>query len=603
MSRITLHLLRLSVVLVAVLIFTAMPVPATPVQAHVSTANPAYQMQPVHAMKLNSISMDNRISAQSGPVIPHPPSSIVVVPVYNAYVSHTTTSTITNSSVYFPVGQYSSITVTYFNQYISNPFDTSFVVLVDGIQIMSGNTLENENTSATLNVTQYYSILQGKATVTVGTPQFNPGYASRLSVWFTFYVGTEAEHPVQVISAFSDINFPTPGNAFPNNVPIPFNVSRSATVTLPQGIKSAYLNLYEQQNGNDEFWYTLQPPFREFRIFIDNVLVGTVQPYPNVQTGGGDLFLWQPILAIGAELYPPHVISLTPFLSMLPGKHTVTIQVINDENLWIRVGLNFMINTSAPGVGHVLQNTFSFSNNYVQSPPTNMTTESIPTSAPFLNDTEVVREQLSSTGTFTNDGISVLSNNVQNVTFFANATEFDPSFNILGETPAGIGIVTYENFYLSEYINSTQTAYYTYAHSAERVILSVDSYYHINGTAVTDIALSPLQIIIGFNVTQIRLIKTMESVTYYGQGWGFSSFSFNTSYTIVNGTGMFIGTLNNENEITALSYNHAFTQKIVVYLSGGGSSPDHYYLLFEQAVNDSLVQRNGTLVKYIVRQY
>ena len=569
---------------------------------HGVISTPSTQL-PAGLHVINSITEDNIQSHSQGPVVPHPPHTIVIVPIYNAYVSHNTTSSVTNNSVIFPTGSFSRITVTYFNQYISNPFDTSFVVLVDGIQIMSGNTLELENTSVTLNVTQYYSILQGKASVTVGTPQFNPGYSSRLSVWFTFYEGSEAPHPDRVISAFSDINFPTPRNAFPFNVPIPFNVSRTTTVTLPQNITSAYLNLYEQQNGNDEFWYTLQPPFREFRIYIDGVLVGTVQPYPNIQTGGGDLFLWQPILAIGAELYPPHVISLTPYLSMLPGKHTVTIQVINDENLWIRVALNFMLNTSEfPGTGALVQQSFTFNNSYVQTPPTNETTESIPLSASYLNDSEYVTEQLSSSGTFIHSGVIIYSQNEQSVNFFANATEFDPSFDITGNTPAGFGTVSYENFYLREYINQTQMTLYQYSGYSEKVLSIIDSYYQINGTAITDLAFSPLQIVIGFNVTQIREIRAITSTTIYMGGLTpVTEMSINISNTMVNGTGMFIGTLNSESEITSLSYNHAFTQKLVEDASFGSDGATHY-LLFEQAVNDSLVQRNGVLITYIVRE-
>ncbi|MEM3852165.1 MAG: peptide-N4-asparagine amidase [Methanomassiliicoccales archaeon] len=535
-----------------------------------------------------------------GPVVPHPPGTIVIVPVYNAYVSHTTTSSITNNSVYFPPGRYAKITVTYFNQYISNPFDTSFVVTVGDVQILAGNTLENENTSVTENVTQYYSILQGHATVTVGTPQFNPGYSSRLSVWFTFYIGSETPHPSEIIPAFTDINFQTPANAFPNNVPIPFNVTHTASVTLPNNITSAYLNLYEQQNGNDEFWYTLQPPFREFRIYIDGMLVGTVQPYPNVQTGGGDLFLWQPILAIGAELYPPHVIPLTPYLSLLKGKVQVSVEVIHDESLWIRSALNFMVNTSSMGSGTILQNSFSFNDNYTQSPPTNLTTESIPYSAPFLNDTENVTEHLSSAGIFDYGSSSVYSMQSQNVTFFANATEFDPSFNIVGETPVGIGLVSYENFYLAEYINQTYMTYYKDGSTAIKTMMIVDSYYQINGTSVTDIAFSPLQVVIGFNVTQIRSIHTVVVESIISTAGLTTSISYNYSETEVNGTGLFIGQLNSESELTSLSYNHAFTQKAVFYASGGFDKPRSTYLLLERAVNNSLVNRNGDLVFYLV---
>jgi hypothetical protein len=288
----------------------------------------------------------NLLMVPYGPTVNVPFDSTVVVPTYAAFVSHNTTSVIVNNNVYFPVGSYSNITVSFFDQYISNPFDDSFIVQVNNTEILAGNTLEDDNTSVTQPVTQYYSILQGETSVLTTSPQFNPGYSSRLSTWFTFYIGPKTVEPNHVISAFTDVNFPTPANAFPNNVPIPFNVTRTTNVTFPGNITSAYLNLYEQQNGNDEFWYTLQPPFREFRVFIGNELIATVQPYPNVQTGGGDLFLWQPILGIGAEVYPPHLINLTPYLGLLHGKQKISVQVINDESVWIRTAANFMVTTS-----------------------------------------------------------------------------------------------------------------------------------------------------------------------------------------------------------------------------------------------------------------
>jgi hypothetical protein len=73
----------------------------------------------------------NLLMVTYGPLVPAPLDAIVVVPVYATYVSHTTTSTIVNSSVLSPIGSYSRITATFFDQYISNPFDDSFIVQVN----------------------------------------------------------------------------------------------------------------------------------------------------------------------------------------------------------------------------------------------------------------------------------------------------------------------------------------------------------------------------------------------------------------------------------------------------------------------------------------
>ena len=416
-----------------------------------------------------------------------------------------------------------------------------------------------------------------------------------------------------MIPAFTDINFPTPANAFPNNVPIPFNVTRSANVTFPSNVTSAYINFYEQQNGNDEFWYTLQPPFREFRIFINNTLVATVEPYPNVQTGGGDLFLWQPILAIGAELYPPHVINLSPYLSLLHGKQQIRVEVINDESLWIRSALNFMVNTSSsPVSSYTLSNSYLFVNSYIQNPPTNFTTESIPLNASYLNDTEGVQEVLSASGlTVTNSYVAEYSS-IKTDTFFSNATEYDPSFDILQKTPTGYLRSTVETFFLNETITEYSSAtYYLLSPSSHEsygsisIINTKQEYFQINGTTTIDYYLndnfSLVSVGIGFNITQIRNITDYQNVTYSINGTigGYSLFSVNN--TMVTGSGFFVGTVV-KGVITSLIYNHAMTTKTIHSLSELDGQVTDYYNLYEVAVNNSLVLRNGQLIVYEVSQ-
>lgn len=552
--------------------------------------------------RIVNMALDNTPSASSGPLIPHPSNSIVVVPVYNAFVSHNTTSNEQNNSVHFPSGNFSKITVSFFDQYISNPFDDSFVVTVNGVEVLAGNTLELENTSVTQNITEYGSIMNATSSVFVTSPQFNPGYSSALSVWFTFYNGTPPAEPNKVIPAFTNVNFPTPRNAFPNNVPIPFNVSRTSNVTFPENVTSAYLNLYEQQNGNDEFWYTLQPPYREFRVFIANTLVATVQPYPNIQTGGGDLFLWQPILAIGAEMYPPHTINLNPYLSLLKGKQNVTVEVLNDENVWIRAAANFMLTTShnPDGQGHT-SSALQFSDSYYQSPLTNATTESIPQNAAYLNDTQFVNESLTSSGVVPNGAQSIYSTTDQAVSFFANSTTFDPSFNIIQNTSFGVALVYVENFYLREYINTTTS---TIVQSRAGMISQAYSmtgstsnqYYQVNGTLIEYVVLNPFSVVLGFNVTQIRDVSTSTYSTASTSFGHTGNFHFNTTSDVVQGNGIFDAQLNSHFTITSLTYNHAVTQKTVTSHAFSSRTGSSFYYMNEKAVNDSLVNRNGTLL-------
>ena len=567
-----------------------------------STAAASVAVHAAHLTRPGNVARTDAVrSPGAGPVVPQPPGATVVVPIYNAYVSHNTTSTVVNNSVQFPVGLFSRITVTYFDTFISNVFDTSFIVEVNGTQILAGNTLELENTSVTENVTDYYAILQGNTSVLVSCPQFNPGYASYLSVWFTFYPGAEPSHPSQVLPAFSTTNFPTPKNAFPVNVPIPFNVSRFANVTFPENVSAAYINFYAQQNGNDEFWYTLQPAFREFRIFLNDTLIATVEPYPNIQTGGGDLFLWQPILAIGAELYPPHVISLTPYLSLLHGRQSVQIQVINDENLWVRVALNFMLTTGAgPISASPPSSSFTFHDQYAQSPATNVTTESIPLNATYLNDSEATTEVLTSRGSFQNATLNISSSYQRTVDFAASSTIFDPSFDLSISTPFGPALYYHQVFLMDENIRSTQVTYYRdLATGAEwTVFQNVSSFYLVVGVDTFAVYLTVPLVQIGFSVIQLRTTTSTFAEVVAGSPSA-TQRATNTTSKVVVGFGVFLGTLNSHNVITSLLYNQAITAKIVQSTATVNGVTTTFYLK-EEAVNNSLVNRNGVLVLYEV---
>ena len=104
---------------------------------------------------------------------------------------------------------------------------------------------------------------------------------------------------------------------------------------------------------------------------------------------------------------------------------------------------------------------------------------------------------------------------------------------------------------------------------------------------------------IGFNVTQIRNITDYTLVSYDING---TSGDYNTTYsndTTVVGDGFFAGTIV-DNVITALTYNHAVTSKTVHSVSQLDGSITHYFNLYELAVNNSLVVRNGTLEVYEV---
>ncbi|MBX8640141.1 MAG: hypothetical protein M1422_01680 [Candidatus Thermoplasmatota archaeon] len=158
-----------------------------------------------------------------------------------------------------------------------------------------------------------------------------------------------------------------------------------------------------------------------------------------------------------------------------------------------------------------------------------------------------------------------------------------------------------------EYINTTYQTDSTYHASMRGHALQVitttqkSEYIQVNGTDVFDFILSsPFSILIGFNVTQIRNISTTVTVsTITGSGY-FTTSRTDVNSTIVNGTEAFLGEINSEFEITALLANHAYTQKTVNSISTVNGQVTASFDLKEIAVNDSLVNRNGTLIYYQV---
>ena len=86
---------------------------------------------------------------------------IMLVAFQHELVSHNTT-TVSSGYVNFPNGNFSKIILYYENIYKSNPWDYSYAIVLNGVQVASGNTYEMQNTTVSENITDYYSILVGK---------------------------------------------------------------------------------------------------------------------------------------------------------------------------------------------------------------------------------------------------------------------------------------------------------------------------------------------------------------------------------------------------------------------------------------------------------
>src|SRR3984957_5058726 len=111
----------------------------------------------------------------------------------------------------------------------------------------------------------------------------------------------------------------------------------SASVTLPHDITTATLDLYAVGQINDEFWWGLNPGFREIEVSIDGKPAGVVWPYPYVYTGGVNPLIWRPLTGLHTMDIPSYRVDLTPFAGLLSGSgtHTISLTVVNNNGDWL----------------------------------------------------------------------------------------------------------------------------------------------------------------------------------------------------------------------------------------------------------------------------
>lgn len=150
----------------------------------------------------------------------------------------------------------------------------------------------------------------------------------------------------------------------------------TATYTLPANVRAAYLDVYLQSQGGDEFWYTCFPNdlaqelyncgntgFREGDVAIDGQPAGVVPVYPWIYTGGIDPYLWRPIPGVETLNFRPYRVNLTPFAALLSNgqAHTIAVNVFNNGNYFAANGalLVYLDSGMQQITGGIIRNTTS----------------------------------------------------------------------------------------------------------------------------------------------------------------------------------------------------------------------------------------------------
>jgi hypothetical protein len=148
------------------------------------------------------------------------------------------------------------------------------------------------------------------------------------------------------------------------------------TVNLPRNVEKVYLDVFAQNQGNDEFFYFSVPnnetstlesngntAFREAEISVDGNPAGVAPVFPFIFTGGIDPFLWEPITGIQTLDLKPYRVDLTPFAGVLGdgNQHTVAISVFNADDFFNATAnlLVFTDHGSREDSGGLISNTLS----------------------------------------------------------------------------------------------------------------------------------------------------------------------------------------------------------------------------------------------------
>ncbi|WNL46274.1 peptide-N4-asparagine amidase [Dyella sp. BiH032] len=226
-------------------------------------------------------------------------------------------------------------------------YDRTATLWLGGVNLYFGTTQEpsaavSPSWHVERDLTDYDALLRnaGKGQAVIGN-LVNGTYTGVIhgSARLLFYPASLLAPPAPVPDAVY------PLGADPVGSTVSLNTSAdklSKTLTLPRNVVRAYLDVFAQSQGGDEFWYTCVPDeyaaqtqecgggnFREAEVSIDGQPAGVAPVYPWIYTGGIDPYLWRPTPGVQTLNFMPYRVDLTPFAGRLSDgqPHEVAVNV------------------------------------------------------------------------------------------------------------------------------------------------------------------------------------------------------------------------------------------------------------------------------------
>jgi hypothetical protein len=234
-----------------------------------------------------------------------------------------------------PAGPFALIELNYTGTAYGSVYDSSYRAYVDGVPILFGTTPEFGRWIVLKDLTEDAALFQGEVNVTflLSAAIISGSFTSTVTVSF-YPVPSGAPAP-----RFATEVLPLWTAAYvKSGVP-----TLTANVTVPSNATNVTLELYAYGFSADEFWYASEPTeaaFRAVQVSADGSPIATVLPFPYLNTGGLDLFLWRPIPADFTLNDRPYRVDLTAALGQLEGTHAISVTVIGRDaaSPWLVMG-------------------------------------------------------------------------------------------------------------------------------------------------------------------------------------------------------------------------------------------------------------------------
>lgn len=302
------------------------------------------------ALAFRNVSYANPRPASGGPpvsAIPETPAPAVpdTTPVIVHFPQWENSTPVTELFT-APTGTWGAIVFSYTGTVVGDVYDSSYRAYVDENQFLEGTTPEYGTWTVTQDLIEYQSLFHGEVNVTflLGAAIIDGHFITNLSLAF---------YPV------------APGTAPPRTpdaiVPI-FGWNHTylsqaggwlwANATVPDNVTNATLQLFVYGFGaTDEFWYSdgSGSTYRAAYVTVGGRTIATVLPFPYVNTGGIDLFLWRPLTGGMTIADRPYEIDVSGAIGLLEGTHEYGGNLsggLGSGNTWL-IGGSLLLYTAA----------------------------------------------------------------------------------------------------------------------------------------------------------------------------------------------------------------------------------------------------------------